>query len=252
MASLTVENYVKTIFKICQENGSRLATTGRLATALGVSPGTVTSMLKSLSDSGLASYTPYEGAQLTESGNDLARGILRRHRLIESFLAKVLEMGWEEVHEDAEQLEHAVSDRLIDRIDAFLGYPEFDPHGDPIPRPGGRIPQRDVHPLVDCPTGSCFELAQVIDQSADFLRFLQSVGFSLGCRGQVVANNPEAGIVTVQLNDDEIPLSIEAAQKLLVENSVRTQVEPGHVRAISSNAVPPPHVGAIAARTPNG
>lgn len=243
MASLTVENYVKAIFKICQQDGNRLATTGRLATALDVSPGTVTSMLKALSESGLATYTPYEGVQLTEAGRELALEIVRRHRLIESFLAKVLDMSWDEIHEDAEQLEHSVSDRLVARIDEFLGHPEFDPHGDPIPTREGRLPDRNLQPLAGCVAGSAFELVQVLDQSTDFLRYLSQSGFLLGCRGEVAANQPEAGIVTVRLADREISLSSDAAQKMLVAEPSRTEANrssrPGEDRGRS---VPAPHL----------
>ncbi len=140
MPSLTVENYVKTIFQICAASGGEPAATGQVATALAVSPGTVTSMLKTLSESNLATYTPYEGVRLTAAGTALALRVVRRHRLIELFLVKTLEMTWDEVHEEAEHMEHAVSDRLIDRIDTFLGHPETDPHGDPIPRPTARLP----------------------------------------------------------------------------------------------------------------
>jgi DtxR family transcriptional regulator, Mn-dependent transcriptional regulator len=124
--SLTVENYVKAIFKVCQADDSQRATTGQVAAAMSVSPGTVTSMLKTLSDNGLVAYAPYEGVRLTESGNALALNILRRHRLIEMFLAKVLDLGPDEVHEEAEAMEHALSQMLVERIDAFLGHPELD------------------------------------------------------------------------------------------------------------------------------
>ena len=115
MPSLTVENYVKTIYQIALEQDGRPAATGQLATALSVSPGTVTSMLKTLSESGLATYAPYEGARLTVSGEALALRVVRRHRLIELFLVKTLDLTWDEVHEEAENMEHAVSDRLVDR-----------------------------------------------------------------------------------------------------------------------------------------
>jgi DtxR family Mn-dependent transcriptional regulator len=249
LASLTVENYVKAIFKICRQNGDRLATTGRLASALDVSPGTVTSMLKALAESGLATYTPYEGVRLTEPGTELALEILRRHRLIESFLAKVLSMSWDEVHEDAEQLEHSVSDRLIERIDDFLGHPDFDPHGDPIPKRDGRLPQRSVRPLADCPAGTLFELAQVTDQTPDFLRYLHRSGFPLGRRGEVVANQPEAGIVTVRLDDRETSLGTEAAQKMLVADAAVTAA-PAPPTSDERASVPPPHIGATSLRTP--
>jgi len=241
LASLAVENYVKAIFKICRQNGSRLATTGRLATELDVSPGTVTSMLKALSESGLATYRPYEGVQLTESGLDLALEIVRRHRLIECFLSEVLGMSWDEVHEDAEQLEHSVSKHLIERIDGFLGHPEYDPHGDPIPRRDGSLPDRSLCSLADCPTGSAFDLAQVTDQTADFLRYLSNSGFVLGCRGTVQANQPEAGIITVRLSDCETSVGMEAAQKILV--AVGRAEEASVEQASSSDsAVPAPHL----------
>jgi len=252
LASLTVENYVKTIFKICQQDGVRLATTGRLASALSVSPGTVTSMLKSLSEAGLATYTPYEGVQLTDVGSELALTILRRHRLIESFLARVLDLGWDEIHEDAEQLEHAVSERLIARIDAFLGEPHFDPHGDPIPRADGSLPRRPLQNLSEFPLGESFELAQVSDQSPDFLRYLGSSGFSLGCRGEVIASRPEAGIVTVRLGDQEISLGTEAAQKVLVcAPEAAVDLVPPATSDSTSSSVPAPHMRPSSTRTPH-
>jgi len=125
VASLTVERYVKAIYKICDEGGHHAATTGQIATALRVSPGTVTSMLKTLRENGLAIYAPYEGVRLTEQGNQLAIRLLKRHRLLELFLTKVLGVKREEVHDDADQLEHAVSEFLIERIDAYLGHPHF-------------------------------------------------------------------------------------------------------------------------------
>lgn len=251
MASLTVENYVKAIFKICRQDGNQLATTGRLAIALEVSPGTVTSMLKALSDASLATYTPYEGVQLTESGLSLALEILRRHRLIESFLAEVLDMSWDEVHDDAEQLEHSVSNRLIDRIDQYLRHPEFDPHGDPIPRSDGTLPERASRPLADAPPEESFTLVQVIDQTPEFLRHLSSAGFVLGCRGIVKSNRPEAGVITVTVGDTEVSLGIEAARKMLVTESARDDSgnlsEPG---GNSTTSVPAPHLETMSVHVP--
>jgi len=215
LATLTVENYVKTIFRICGD-GTRPAATGEVAAALRVSPGTVTSMLKTLSEAGLATYTPYEGVRLSQAGDELALKIVRRHRLIELFLTRVLGLGWDEVHEDAEQLEHAVSDRLIERIDAFLGRPEFDPHGDPIPSAQGTLARPDVRPLAECPPGCRFQLSRVLDQSADFLRYLRDAGLGLATVGLVVANQPEAGILTIRLGDRETTLGLKAARQLLV------------------------------------
>ena len=111
---------------------------GQIAAALGVVPGTATTMVKTLAESGLVRYEPYSGVRLTKAGEKLAALVLRRHRLVELFLVKVMGMSWTEVHDEAEQLEHAVSDRLIDRMDEMLGRPEVDPHGDPIPSAEGR------------------------------------------------------------------------------------------------------------------
>lgn len=149
LASLTVEKYVKAILNISQQTGSQLATTGRLATVLSVSPGTVTSMLKTLDESGLAVYAPYEGVRLTDQGYQLAWEVLRRQHLFELFLARVLNFSCEDVHEDAERLAHAAGDRLLDRIDAFLGHPHFEPREAPTTGAAGETAQRDIQPLAD-------------------------------------------------------------------------------------------------------
>ena len=215
MPSLTVENYIKTIFQVCLA-GDGQAATGQLASALSVSPGTVTSMLKTLSESNLVTYTPYEGVRLTTAGNALALRIVRRHRLIELFLVKTLHLAWDEVHEEAEHMEHAVSDRLIDRIDEFLGHPACDPHGDPIPRSDGSFEVPPSKTLAECQVGDEFRLSRVIDQSPEFLRFLSSSGLPLGVSGHIVANRAEAGIVTVKVAGQETTLGRAAAEKLLV------------------------------------
>lgn len=219
MPSLTVENYVKAIYQIEVKSPSDPVATGQLATAMNVSPGTVTSMLKTLSDSGLTTYTPYEGVRLTETGRALALRVLRRHRLIELFLVRTLELTWDEVHEEAEHMEHAVSDLLVDRIDAYLDYPKVDPHGDPIPRSDGTL-STDLHAgqaLAKCSSGYNFRLSRVIDQSPEFLRYLTETGLTLGTAGRVIANRDEAGIVTVVVDGNETTLAREAAEKLIVQ-----------------------------------
>lgn len=216
MASLTVENYVKAIYQISAGQQGLPAATGKVAAALAVSPGTVTSMLKTLSESGLATYTPYEGVSLTAAGTTLALRVVRRHRLIELFLARTLGMDWDEVHEEAENMEHAVSDRLIEKIDAFLGQPEVDPHGDPIPRADGSLEVGETRPLTECPVGFEFRLARVVDQSPEFLRFLSESGLRLGARGSVRANQAQAGIVTVAIGGRDTSLGRDAAEKILV------------------------------------
>jgi DtxR family transcriptional regulator, Mn-dependent transcriptional regulator len=216
LASLTIENYVKGIYLICGRQGKPLASTGELAAALSVSPGTVTSMLKTLSDAGLASYRPYEGVQLTEAGRLLALRVLRRHRLIELFLVRTLDLTWDEVHEEAENLEHAVSDFLIDRIDRYLDFPTTDPHGDPIPSADGTVATPEGCLLIDWTVGTSFQLIRVLDQSPEFLRYLSDAGFDLGVAGTLEVNHHSAGILTVTLGNHKTSLAHEAARKLLV------------------------------------
>jgi DtxR family Mn-dependent transcriptional regulator len=215
--SLTVENYAKAIYQICAQQQGEPAATGQIAAALGVLPGTVTSMLKTLSETNLVTYTPYEGVRLTSSGRALALRVLRRHRLIELFLVETLHLAWDEVHEEAEHMEHAISDRLVDRIDEFLGHPAADPHGDPIPRADGTIQQPASRPLAQCAAGDPFTLTRVIDQSPEFLRYLASSGLPLGAAGHVVENQAEAGTLTVRVGEADTTLGIDVAEKLLVE-----------------------------------
>lgn len=216
MTSLTIENYVKAIYLQCAGQLNEPATNAQLAEALHVSPGTVTSMLKTLDETNLAKYTPYEGVRLTAAGKKLALRVLRRHRLIELFLVQTLNLSWDEVHEEAEHMEHAVSDALVDRIDAFLGHPTSDPHGDPIPSADGTIEQASLRSLAELAVGEQFELARVLDQSPEFLRFLSATGITLNSAGEVLANTPEAGIVTISVAGQSTSLGRAAAEKLLV------------------------------------
>lgn len=226
MPSLTIENYLKAIYQLCQaQEGAptdrlagttKVAATGKVAAALGVSPGTVTSMLRTLSSSGLAEYTPYEGVRLTEAGRSLAVRVVRRHRLIELFLVRTLQLSWDAVHAEAENMEHAVSDFLVDRIDAYLGFPTVDPHGDPIPRSDGTIPPQSDRPLAACPVGSQFRLVRVLDQSPEFLRYLTHSGLPLGAEGRLAALRTEADLLTVHVPAGELALARSAAEKLLV------------------------------------
>ena len=216
MPSLTVENYVKAIYQLAQDADDGAVATGQISAALGVLPGTVTSMLKTLDESNLATYTPYEGVRLTLSGRGLALRVLRRHRLIEQFLSQTLNLSWDEVHEEAEHMEHAVSDWLVDRIDAYLGHPSTDPHGDPIPKADGTVDAAADRSLADCAVGDRFRVARVIDQSSEFLRYLSKAGLAIGVQGALVANDDVRERVTIQLGDDEKTLTRDAAKKLMV------------------------------------
>ena len=216
VASLTIENYVKAIYQLSAEGGGEVAATGQLAETLGVSPGTVTSMLKTLGESGLAKYTPYEGARLTDSGRSLALRVLRRHRLIELFLVQTLKLTWDEVHAEAENMEHAVSDLLIDRIDAFLGHPESDPHGDPIPRADGTIAPTAGIALSVLGAGERFRIVRDSDQAPDFLRYLAVTGLCIGAEGTIAEIRPQAGVIVLHIGNIETTLSREIAEKLIV------------------------------------
>jgi DtxR family transcriptional regulator, Mn-dependent transcriptional regulator len=215
--SLTVENYLKSIALIAARHpdGSAVGT-GELAQALNVSPGTVTGMLKTLSDANLATYTPYEGARLTEAGQRLALKVIRRHRLLERFLVETLKVPWDEVHEEAEHMEHAASERLIDRIDAFLGYPAVDPHGDPIPRADGSLLQIEGTSLARFTPGQFFRVVRVIDQDPSFLRYLSECGLDLNATGELLENRPEAGALVCRLGGKSVALGLSAAAKVLV------------------------------------
>jgi DtxR family Mn-dependent transcriptional regulator len=217
LASLTIENYVKAIQQICATQEGQPAATGKVAEALGVLPGTVTSMLKTLSEAGLAVYTPYEGVELTESGRLLAMRVIRRHRLIELFLAQTLDLKWDEVHEEAENLEHAVSDWLVDRMDTFLGHPQADPHGDPIPAADGSLRVGAGRRLAELSAGTRFRLARVLDQSPEFLRFVSDLGLQIGTEGSVLANQSESGVLTFSLGKRQSTLALPVAEKLVVE-----------------------------------
>jgi len=219
MPSLTVENYLKAIIQLEAKAaaGSRV-TTGKLADEMEVSPGTVTSMLKTLSESQLVTYRPYEGVSLTESGTALALRIVRRHRLIELFLVRTLNMTWDQVHDEAENMEHAVSDFLVDRIDAFLGHPETDPHGSPIPGADGsmRGTPEWTHTLADCPPAAHVRFTRVVNQGNEFLRHLSESGLEIGGEGRVTENNEQTGIVTTEIGSKPLSMSREAAGTIRV------------------------------------
>ena len=216
MPSLTIENYVKTIYEICSRQQDNPAATGQLAKALGVLPGTVTSMMKTLSASELVSYQPYEGVKLTPSGNALALRVLRRHRLIELFLVRTLELSWDEVHAEAENMEHAVSDLLVDRIEAFLDYPDFDPHGDPIPKADGTV-QVSVGASLDAVrVGATVKVVRVLDQSSGFLRALTEKGIEIGTRLEVLAVEVHQLRLSVG-TDSDFNLPIDLARLILVK-----------------------------------
>lgn len=220
--SHTVENYLKTIFQaqIALAEPDALVPMGQLASAIGVVPGTATTMVKALADSGLARYEPYAGVRLTAAGEKLAALVLRRHRLVELFLVKVMGMSWTEVHDEAENMEHAVSDRLIDRIDEMLGRPAVDPHGDPIPDPEGAVPMPAYDSLLTCPLDAPVTISRVSDQDREFLQFAERHGLRPGDVVRVEERNAAGDSVRLRGPDDRpVTIGARAASKVLVRTA---------------------------------
>jgi DtxR family transcriptional regulator, Mn-dependent transcriptional regulator len=221
VATSTVEDYLKAILlEEEREPGSPIAT-GRLATLLAVTPGTVTAMLKTLADSGLVAYEPYAGAHLTTAGRQLALHVLRRHRLIELFLVQVVGLDWSEVHDEADRLEHAVSERLIERMDEMLDRPAVDPHGDPIPTAALKVQALDYSTLADlrdAAVGARCRVARIADQSPEFLRLVEKVGLRPGKRVRVTARDEAADTLEIELDRGRrASLGLRAAGKIFVE-----------------------------------
>ena len=224
VATTTVENYLKRIYLAQQDvPADSLVAMGELAAAAGVTPGTATTMVKSLEERGLLDYTPRGGVRLTTDGEALARQVLRRHRLIEQFLVEVVGLDWSEVHDEAEVLEHAVSDKLLERIDALLGRPHTDPHGDPIPPADGRRRRRaksapPAWSLADCPPNRPLRVCRVLDQTPDFLRFLRGRGLVPGATASVVTREPASDSTGVHVvGHGRVALGTAAATKVLVD-----------------------------------
>jgi DtxR family Mn-dependent transcriptional regulator len=177
--SIPEENYLKAIYHL-SASGTGAIGTNQLAEALSTTAASVTEMLKRLSGKRLVVYRPYHGVSLTNGGRKAALRTIRKHRLWELFLVRTLQFGWDEVHSIAEQLEHIQSDVLTDRLEAFLGHPRFDPHGDPIPDSRGRMPGRRERSVADLSPGEGGIISSVGSDDPDFLRQLDELGIRLG------------------------------------------------------------------------
>jgi len=219
MPTSTVEDYLKCIYLEQERTPGLLVPTGQIAAALQITPGTATAMVKTLADSGLVTHEPYAGVSLTPAGAQLAKRVLRRHRLVELFLVRVMGINWSEVHSEAEVLEHAVSDRLIERMDEMLGRPEKDPHGDPIPTARGDVREvEDLTTLLDCTVDLPLVLVRVIDQRTEFLRLLERHGLTPGTQLTVTGRDGLAETVEVRPQSGEtLRLGFRAASTVLVE-----------------------------------
>jgi DtxR family Mn-dependent transcriptional regulator len=213
--SPAIEDYLKAIYVLQQEHGQ--VTTSLVAEHLGFAPPSVTCMLQKLAKLDLVSYAPYHGVVLTERGQRIALAVLRHHRLLELFLVKQLGYTWEEVHAEAEVLEHVISERLEARIAAQLGHPTADPHGDPIPSADGTLSCCACWPLAQLSPGATGRITRVLDQHPDHLRYLADLGLVLGANVTVHARAPFDGPLTLGIGDVMQHLDIRMAQAILVQ-----------------------------------
>ena len=214
--SPAVENYLKAIYLLQTKSGKPVATS-QLAERLGVAAGSVSGMIEHLAREGLVEHVRYRGVRLTDEGRQFALGIVRRHRLLETFLVDELGMRWGEVHGEAEALEHAVSDRLLDAIVAKLGDPVRDPHGDPIPTAELQIDDAETVSLDQLPIGAKGRLVRVLDADRALLAHLDALGVSLGDEVEVLAAEPFGGSLTVSFAGHKRSLGQSAAAALGVE-----------------------------------
>ena len=219
MPSSTVENYLKQIFLLAREAGDPCVPMGQVAQAMQVVPGTATTMIKSLAKSGMVEYVPRIGVSLTPEGESIAIQMLRRHRLVEYFLVETLGMDWSEIHEEAEDLEHAISDRVLNHIDAFLGFPTTDPHGDVIPSANGEWKKRTLEPLSEVDSAKKVLIARVKDQDTQFLKFAEQSGLKPGTKLEIIERNPSAECIILKVDGrpESLTLGNGAASKILVE-----------------------------------
>jgi len=208
--SQSIDDYLKAILEISEREGR--ATTSALARRLDVTAASVTGMLRKLAEvpPGLVSYEKHHGAVLTPAGRLRALEILRHHRLLETFLHDTLGYSWDEVHTEAERLEHAISETLEDRIAEALGHPEVDPHGHPIPRKDGSMPDRAAVRLAGLAPGMHAEIARVSDGDPELLRYVGRLGLTLGQRVEVISRSPFDGPILVKREGDEEPIAISA------------------------------------------
>jgi DtxR family transcriptional regulator, Mn-dependent transcriptional regulator len=209
-----IEDYLKAIYTLQQQGA---VTTSLLGEQRGSKPGSVTGMVKKLAEMNLVQHTPYQGVLLTPAGERIALEVIRHHRLLELYLVEALGYSWDEVHEEAEKLEHHISEKLEARIAARLGHPSFDPHGDPIPSLDGVLPTSDDVRLADLTVADQGRVVRVRDQSAERLRYLADLGLVPGAHVEVLASAPFDGPITVRLSAADHALDRRMARTIEVE-----------------------------------
>ena len=216
LLTLTEENYVKAIYFIQHKNKSGKVSVNEIAERMSTRPATVTDMLKKLSEKDLVNYEKYKKLSLTSSGSKIALSILRKHRLWETFLCDTLNFSWDEVHEVAEQLEHIRSQKLIDRLDAFLGHPEYDPHGDPIPNAKGVLPATKAKPLSELDVNTKCTVVTVSDTTKEFLQQLERYEINIGSEVTITERMPyDSSIWVKDKKGNSYQLSEKIAENIL-------------------------------------
>jgi DtxR family Mn-dependent transcriptional regulator len=215
LSTSAVEDYVKTIYAHTEWQADPI-TPSELAGRLGLAASSVTEMVKKLAASGLVTHVPYGAVTLTEDGRMLALRMVRRHRLIETWLVESFGYSWDEVHDEAEVLEHALSDRLLDAIADQLGHPVRDPHGDPIPAPDGAVVQPDAVQLSSAADGQSGRVVRISDRNPKLLRYLEGEGIRLDCVVDVVGRRPFGGALSVRVDGSEHDIGDEAASAIWI------------------------------------
>ena len=216
--SPTEENYLKAIFKLTEEAEKPSATTNAIATEMNIAAASVTDMLRRLSEKELIHYEKYKGVHLEASGRKIATTLVRKHRLWEYFLVEKLKFEWDEVHDIAEELEHVHSDELVNRLDKYLGKPNFDPHGDPIPRADGTIPTRQLTPLSHLKVGQHGVLTGLQEHPDSLMRYLKKINIGIGTKIQVLELHDFDESMSVKINDEkEMELSEKVSKNLLLK-----------------------------------
>lgn len=212
----SVENYLKTIYHLSQSSPDGVSTNA-IAAMLDTKASSVTDMIKKLAERDLILYQKYQGVVLTESGKMAAKMIVRKHRLWEVFLVETLDFSWDEVHEIAEELEHIKSDKLIEKLSAFLNHPKLDPHGDPIPNSKGEIPTVDKKLLSEAAVGESSICVGVKDTSTSFLKYLDKNGIALGENLEIISKEEFDGSMVLKVGNQEITISNKIANNLFVK-----------------------------------
>ncbi|MFA6083364.1 metal-dependent transcriptional regulator [Mucilaginibacter sp.] len=202
MHTLSEENYLKCIYRLWQDKGQKITPTA-IAESLGNNPASVVDMLRKLTDKLLINYDKKKGVELTAQGQKDATLIVRRHRLWEVFLLEKLGYDWDEIHDIAEDLEHIKDASLADRLDKFLGFPEYDPHGDPIPKANGKMAKRYSTTLADLKTSGYCRVAAVKDTTSSFLQYLQKLNISIGTKIQLIEKIPFDSSLVISIDGNE-------------------------------------------------